>query len=60
MPRSTCQPKHVMLRLSEPLRDELAHAAAEDCRPLADFIRRLLLDFAAKRMARRERERIAA
>jgi hypothetical protein len=58
MARTTNRPKCVMLRLAKPLHAKLASAAAKDDRPLAAFIRRLLLD-AAKRVDRRERRAAA-
>ena len=44
-----------MLRLAEPLRAELQEAAAEADQPLAAFLRQLLLTWAAKRLAQRNR-----
>jgi hypothetical protein len=40
----------VVIRISQPLRDELAAVAAEEGRTLAGFVRRLLVDIAAQRM----------
>jgi hypothetical protein len=44
----------VVIRISQPLRDELAAVAAEEGRTLAGFVRRRLVEFAAQRMTERK------
>lgn len=51
MPRTTDRPERLYLRVTEPLRSELAQAAAEDGRTLADLARWVLRDFIARRLA---------
>jgi hypothetical protein len=45
----------VVIRISQPLRDELAAVAAEEGRTLAGYVRRRLVDICARRL----RERIS-
>jgi hypothetical protein len=52
--RQTRRTKRVTVRLAEPLQHELADAAAADGRPLAEYVRWVLVEHAAARMAERE------
>jgi hypothetical protein len=60
MARITHRPECVMLRLAEPLRAELAVAAAEDAMPLAAYVRKLLLSLMADRLDTRDKHERAA
>jgi predicted DNA binding CopG/RHH family protein len=52
--RQTRRTKRVTVRLAEPLQHELADAAAADGRPLAEYVRWVLVEHAAQRLADRE------
>ena len=48
--RKTKRERRVTVRLSESLVDELSAEAVQDGRPLADYVRRLLVDVVATRL----------
>ncbi|HTC04895.1 MAG TPA: hypothetical protein VK749_15940 [Xanthobacteraceae bacterium] len=48
MPKDRLE-SQVVVRISAPLRSELERAAEEDCRTLADKVRLVLTDYAARR-----------
>jgi predicted DNA binding CopG/RHH family protein len=52
--RKTKRERRVTVRLSDLLVDELNDEAMRDGRPLADYVRRLLVDVVAERVVRRE------
>jgi hypothetical protein len=52
--------KQVVIRISAPLQDELAAVAAEEGRTLAGFVRRLLVDLCAQRLAERVSDEIVS
>jgi hypothetical protein len=54
MPRTTDRPERLYLRVTGPLRTVLEEVAAEDGRTLSDLSRKILLDFAANYLARRD------
>lgn len=59
MPRTICE-EQVAIRMSGLLRAELEAAAAEDGRPLAAQIRKVLVEWAAERVTSRGRIAAAA
>jgi hypothetical protein len=45
--------EQLVIRVAKPLRDELESAAREDARPLASYVRRLLIEHATARVTER-------
>jgi hypothetical protein len=52
--------RRVTVRLSDSLVDELNDEATRDGRPLADYVRRLLVDVVAERIVRRGQQQLGA
>jgi hypothetical protein len=50
----TSREARIIVRVSQPLQDELTAAAQEEGRTLAGFVRRYLVDLAAQRMTEKE------
>jgi hypothetical protein len=58
--RTTKRQRRVTVRLSDSLVDELNDEATRDGRPLADYVRRLLVDVVAERIVRRGQQQLGA
>jgi hypothetical protein len=52
--------EQIVLRVAKPLRDELEAAAQADGRPLSNQIRKVLTDYAARRIIKRSNAGTAA
>jgi hypothetical protein len=46
--------QQIVVRIAAPLRTELEAAADDEARTLGDLVRRVLIDFAERRLAERE------
>jgi hypothetical protein len=56
----TKREQRISVRVAGPLRDELEAEAVQDGRPLADYVRRLLIDAVAARMVQNEQSTAGA